>query len=234
MGVVLSFFRWTHAETAVELARRAKQRALDSLRESEFMLRSKIAAKRLRIFDVDRDMVMVGLRMQQANNRLQQADSQTFRALYRERHLLLESRQRLIDVESNVKAQKMMLEDSTIFVSSARALTAGASESAESAESIESMMREVDRRNTETMSRQRIVDAIQRVNRQVSEMDEAKLETELSALMNDDEFIGQFDEEDLELARRQVALRLPSVPKTPPEAAADVVRRPTTAAEMGL
>jgi hypothetical protein len=234
--VVLSFLGWGYAESPIEKAKHVRQSALDELRQTQTMLASKIDAKRRRVGDADRDMVeVVGLRMQQAKNRLSQADSQTFRALYRQRQLLLESRQRLIDVKANVDAQLMMIEDSTIMQSSAAALVQGSRESGETTESIEKMMQEVRQSNADTMSRQRTIDAIQRVSTSVAQMDDKALERELDSLMHDDEFIGQFDPEDLEMARRQLVLKLPTVPQDEPsEERQRIVRRPTTESEMGL
>lgn len=233
MGVVVSLvtslFR---AHPALPNAATARTNALRRLRECATLLNSKIEHKRRLVGDVDRDLVEIGLRKQRAGT-MSATDSQTMRALYSDRRVLLDARQRLLDVAANVKTQLMLVEDSQAFMSSAEALRDGSREQAEDVEAIESMMREVTRTTRETTSRQRNAEAMQRVVADVRRLDDGALEDELDRLMQDDAFIGQFAAEDLERAREQIALRLPAAPTHEPQPTAAVAAEAVVIASRG-
>ena len=220
MGIVLSLF-WpsTHRVADVDGGHLVEQ-ALHELRESRHMLQVRIANKRRLIADVDRNMVELGLRMQNTANRLNEIDAQSFRREFRQKRLLVRSHGQFCTQLSNLDGQIMMLEDSPALEHSLESLHGGANAQRASADETRALIETVRADMASLLSTDHFAALRRDVDSSVGSMDDDALRAELDALMHNDEFIGQFDHDDLERARIALIESAPRVPHAPPQQAA--------------
>jgi len=220
MGIILSFFSRAPVVAVVSL-HDAMQRALDEMRESRRILKARTDNKRRRIRDVDTNMVEIGLRMQNSNNRLCEVDAQSFRLELRQKRLLVKSHGQFCQQLSNLDAQIMMLEDSPALEQSLESLRAGVGVHSDAVRNTQSLLADVRASMASLYDRSAQQAAHDEVDRLLTGMDDDALCDELNSLMHNDEFLGQFDKDELERARLAMLATAPRAPTHAPSAPRD-------------
>jgi len=206
--------------------------ALGELRNARDVLTRTAAHKRRLVKDVDARIVDLGLLMQNRLNRLAEIDAQEFRRHLRRRKVLTRSHGVFQQQLSNLESQIEALENAPALELSLRSLQSGVDARHHSSERANVIMTNVRASLATLYDDVRVQKEQHSVDDELQAMDDATLEQELQSLMQDDEFLGQFDRTALEQRRLELLAGAPSPPTTTPSSSAVGVR--DVERELGL
>lgn len=192
------------------------ENALNELRNAHEILTRTAGHKRRLVKDVDTRIVDLGLLMQNRLNRLAEIDAQEFRRHLRRRKILTRSHGVFQQQLSNLESQIEALENAPSLELSLRSLQTGVGARHHSSERANAIMTNVRESLATLYDDMRVQKEQHSVDDELQAMDDATLEMELQSLMQDDEFLGQFDRTVLEQRRLELLAGAPSPPTTTP------------------